>query len=227
VQRVYGEGEAVRLGNDWAAGREHSHTCCSQQLPELQQEPAPAAAASTWVQRAALWLQRHSSSLAAWLPSPGYAAASADFAVGDEAEHSLRVATAAVPAGRGGAEASTAAAAGGQGTTGEGPMDESSTPSATAGAGASSTAVYRRLLSLQGLWSAASTYNEKSVSSSSDNRGISVPGTTVATGPSAGAAAKGCACGRGSAFAELQYNVHNLQDYDPVWEHYAYLHPFW
>jgi hypothetical protein len=35
-----------------------------------------------------------------------------------------------------------------------------------------------------------------------------------------------CDCG-GSAFAELQYNVYSLQDYDPVWEHYAYIYPVW
>jgi hypothetical protein len=36
----------------------------------------------------------------------------------------------------------------------------------------------------------------------------------------------GCKC-RSSAFAELQYNVYSLQDYDPVWEHYAYIYPVW
>lgn len=36
----------------------------------------------------------------------------------------------------------------------------------------------------------------------------------------------GCKCGS-SAFAELQYNVYSLQDYDPVWEHYAYIYPVW
>lgn len=136
------------------------------------------------------------------------------------------MATAAVAAERGAAGASSAAA---RGTTGgEGAADQSSTPSGTAGPGASSTAVYRRLLSLQGLWSAASAYSEKSVSSGSrDSRGKAVHGTSIAKGPSAGTAAEGCTCGCGSAFAELQYNVYNLQDYDPVWEHYAYLHPVW
>eukprot|EP00879_Flechtneria_rotunda_P010814 GHRR01011301.1.p1 GENE.GHRR01011301.1~~GHRR01011301.1.p1 ORF type:complete len:838 (+),score=278.05 GHRR01011301.1:406-2919(+) len=32
---------------------------------------------------------------------------------------------------------------------------------------------------------------------------------------------------RSSAFAELQYNVYNLDDYQFVWDNYAYMHPVW
>jgi hypothetical protein len=139
------------------------------------------------------------------LPSPDAAAAAADFAVGDEAQHD-------------GASPQAAAAAAelrlGQ------PQQQ---PPQTA-----ATAVYRRLLSFNSLWGGSTSPSEQQQQQGQQQHQQHQEEEQISA-----VAGRPCACSlqarrRGqSAFAELQYNVYSLADYDPVWEHYAYIYPVW
>lgn len=187
LQRVYGEGEATRLGNDWAGGAKDPKECSCQQdhaaaASGNDQQP-PETRGTSWLQQLMVWWRRHSTSTAAWLPASDIAATQADFAVGDEAQHDRKSAP----------TTATAIEADAQQV-----WDDYAAAS-----------MYRKLLT----WKAFGG------------------GTTDAAQPAIKGLPRshhsaGCKC-RSSAFAELQYNVYSLQDYDPVWEHYAYIYPVW
>lgn len=255
LQRVYTDTSgAAHLGNDWARGHHHHHphTHCSethtdtqqqtnthlqqqqqqrsshywqQQQQQLETQHVSVKAVADGVRGSRLhswWAALRQVLLSTLLPSPGLAAAAADFAVGDEALANLPTHTVAAAAANRPFPASPAAPS---------PADEvDNTATSTAAAAgdddvwgpslppSASLSTYRKLKVALGntdLPRAASAAQQTSKKN------------TLTTAAASSSSSNVGRCRSSSAFVELQYDVFNLQDYDPVWEHYAYIHPVW
>jgi hypothetical protein len=199
---VYGEGDDAQLGNDWAEGS-HSHQCsCTQQQRQQQQQSIVLSPAATAGPVRSFWVQ----SLLLWWGQnreriaawlPSPAAAAA---AADFAvgDEAQQHSTSTVQAAQSVLQQPHRT-----------PEPHPATP----------TAMYRRLLSLSSMWGAVPDTTQPPQQQQQQQQ-------RQESARLQGSIGSRCECAS-SAFAELQYNVYSLQDYDPVWEHYAYIYPVW